>query len=483
MTDLAGFFIWPGRRRASPALFAILFAFVASACSGAPGAEIRKLVRPSDGKPPATLRVGTSGDYPPFSAWPETPGAGGDSGPKGFSVDVARAYAADQGLGIEWVRFRWPELSADLEAGLFDLVVSGVTVRPDRSVTGRFSLPLATSAAVLLVPADSPLQKPSDLDRVDLRLAVNAGGHLERVARRLFPEARIDAVGANADVLPRLLRKEVDGVVSDSVEAPLWQRASDRPLRTIGPLTRDHKAAWFPPGDEERIRSFDRWLIAAESSGLLDRLRERAGLARVATARPVAALLSSLDERLSLMPAIARAKRVLGIPIEDRAREDRVLRSAAAAVARASVEAGQAPPDPVVVETLFRTQIEAAKWIQRQTLADSAESPITTPEELASRRRAARHRLDRSLRPALIHLGNRIAMLLVASMGDPSPPPDPDDVARALARHGLPDSRLRALHRALAATLTSGRTAGPDHPRQRAAPGTRTIGSARRAPP
>ncbi|MGH7860287.1 MAG: transporter substrate-binding domain-containing protein, partial [Candidatus Binatia bacterium] len=71
------------------------------------------------------LRVGTSGDYPPFSA-----------GGKGFDVEVAELLAADLGLRLEWVTFRWPELDERLAAGDFDVAMSGVTWRADRALVG-----------------------------------------------------------------------------------------------------------------------------------------------------------------------------------------------------------------------------------------------------------------------------------------------------------------------------------------------------------
>ena len=36
--------------------------------------------------------------------------------PSGFDIAVARAYAQERGLGLEFVRFRWPDLVRDLEA-------------------------------------------------------------------------------------------------------------------------------------------------------------------------------------------------------------------------------------------------------------------------------------------------------------------------------------------------------------------------------
>lgn len=89
---------------------------------------------PPSEPPRATLRIGTSGDYPPFS-WPA---GGGSSGAPlaGFDVELAERLAADQGLVVEWVRFRWPELETRLAAGEMDVAMSGVTWRPWRAVVG-----------------------------------------------------------------------------------------------------------------------------------------------------------------------------------------------------------------------------------------------------------------------------------------------------------------------------------------------------------
>jgi cyclohexadienyl dehydratase len=388
--------------------------------------------------------VGTSGDYAPFSVWPA-----GAAEPSGFSIDVARAFAASEGRGVEWVRFRWPELVSDLEAGRFDLALSGVTVRADRSVAGRFTLPLAQSGAVVLVPtavgAAARTKSISELDAAAPRLAVNAGGHLERVARHHLPHARIEAVPDNARVLERLRSGAVDGVVTDTLEAPHWQQDLAG-LRRIGPFTRDHKAALLPAASANLAARLDDWLLEAEVEGQLERLRDRHGLVSEQTALPGLALLASLDERLSLMPAVAEVKRTLGLPIEDRAREARVLEAAERSVQRAAELLGLPEPDPRALRHLFRAQMEAARWIQTQTL----ESPAG--DEAAGRTaQAARAELEMALRPALIRIGDRIARLVVVWQRSPDTGRvlDREAVARALARHDLPEAMIDRIHAAL----------------------------------
>ena len=143
--------------------------------------------------------MGTSGDYAPFSLAAE----GGE--PSGFDVEVARRYAKERGLELEFVRFRWPNLLRDLEAGRFDLAMSGITVVPRRSLAGRFSVPVAESGAVLLTREPERWKTLDELDRPDLRIGVNAGGYLEQVARRRFPRATLLAIPSNQAVREALL--------------------------------------------------------------------------------------------------------------------------------------------------------------------------------------------------------------------------------------------------------------------------------------
>jgi cyclohexadienyl dehydratase len=120
-----------------PAVLSAL-AFAAADCAPSrpvPGAPVAEAVPAR-----ASLRVGTSGDYAPFSTW-----AGDRVG------DFAGAFAADERLALSWTRFRCPDLVGDLRAGRFDMAADGITVRPERSVAGRFTVPVARGGAVLLV--------------------------------------------------------------------------------------------------------------------------------------------------------------------------------------------------------------------------------------------------------------------------------------------------------------------------------------------
>jgi cyclohexadienyl dehydratase len=359
-------------------------------------------------RPAATLRVGTSGDYAPFS---QLDAAGRRSG---FDVEVARAYARERGLRIRWVPLRWAELDRDFAGGRFDVVMSGVTVRPERSLAGRFSVPVARSGLVLLAR-----ERADGVLRLDghFRVAVNAGGHLERAARRLFPEAALRPLSPNAAVREALIAGDVDAAVTDTLEAPTWL-AGTSGFRVLGPYTRDWKAYWLPASAAERARDLDAWLLAREADGTLAALRARTlpiG-ARAASATPLAALCAAIEERLALMPLVAEAKRASGAPVRAPEQEQAVLAAAVKSVRAAAAESGASAPDDAAVSDFFGALIDGAREIQEQTLAGPP-----SPSEPAD--------LERSLRPALARISERIAWLLVRL----PPALDEADVKGALA--------------------------------------------------
>ncbi len=381
-------------------------------------------------QPSRVLRVGTSGDYAPFSAVsPDSPDR-----PEGFDLAVARRFAEDRGLELELVRFAWPELETDLAAGRFDVAMSGVTVRPERSVVGRFTVPVAWSGALALVPEDSAYQALEDLRIPGARIGVNAGGHLEKLARVSFPRATLVAIPGNENVLPALVAGSVDAAVTDDLEAPRWLARAPE-LRELGPFSRDRKAYLVRRERPDLAAELDAWLLAQEANGTLDELRaEHLGPATATeVATPLRALLAALDERLDLMPFVAEAKRARGLPVRDPEQEQRVLDDALKASRDAAARAGVLPIPDRWVQVLFRAQLDAAAAVQEFALARPAAAGARSFD------------LERELRPALARIVERIAECLARLPG----PLDPRSVEREASEQihapGLETTRVEAI--------------------------------------
>lgn len=316
---------------------------------------------PAEQRGQGVLRVGTSGDYLPFSL---------DG--RGFDVDVAERFAASLGARIAWVPFRWSELADDLAHDRFDVAMSGVTWRPDRAVHGWMSRAVASGG-----PCVVGAREPS-------RVAVNRGGFLEGWARRQLAGAVLVLTDDNLSLPGRLERGEVDAFVTDSFELPHFARP-DWPVECSPP--RHRKVYWVAPARASELGPvLDAWLRSNET--LLGDLRER-WFGRSASRDDADHVIDLLARRLALMPHVARWKGARGQPIEDREREAVVLAATRRAAARAGVDVRSA-------DRLFRLQIELAKRVQTGAMGpvgDQAEPELD---------------LVRELRPLLLRLGSRI---------------------------------------------------------------------------
>jgi cyclohexadienyl dehydratase len=387
---------------------------------------------PAVPQPTTVLVAGTSGNYPPFSVWH-------DRQVEGFAPALLAAFARDQLVTLQWTPFRWPELSSDLLAGRFVIVADGITVTPERSIAGRFTVPVARGGAVLLVRRPSwarEAQAIADLDRPELRVAVNRGGHLEQVARRLLHAADLRAIADNSRVRDALARGEVDAAMTNTFEAPRWA-AGLADVEAIGPLTTDTNALWVRATEEGLAERVDAWLLDEEDSGRLDALRRQwlGAAAGQVTATPVAAILAATVERLELMPLVAAAKRRAGMPIEDIAQEERVLSTSAAAVAHAADRRRVPAPPEAAVRAFFRAQIDAAKFLERQAVPPAGRA----------------WSLEQDLRPAIARINGRLASLVVRI-----PRNTAEQAIRSQAHDMLGDAGLDAEHAEAIASALAG---------------------------
>lgn len=388
------------------------------------------------------LHAGTSGNYPPLSVW-------NDGRPAGFAPLLLAEFATARHATLEWSQFQWPGLTADLKSARFDVAADGITVRPERSIAGRFTVPIARGGAVLLLrrpawatptaSATDPRAALAGLDRRELRVVVNKGGHLERVARSLLHSATITALPDNAPVREALARGDADAAMTNTYEAPRWAEGLTG-IERVGPLTSDITALWVRAERADLGDQLDTWLLDEEESGRLEALRSRTlgPGGGGATARPVDALLAATAERLALMPAVAAAKRRTGKAVEDAAQEERVIAAGVDAVAKAASARGKPAPRREHVVAFFRAQIEAAKRVQERT-ADVDAAPSFSLEE--------------ELRPAIARITSRMAFLAVRV-----PRGSSHDAVSARAREDLADVHLddAALERLVAAIVLLG---------------------------
>jgi cyclohexadienyl dehydratase len=350
--------------------------FLAAGCSRAAAPPARELAEPAPAAtnapaasapaapPLPVLRVGTSGDYAPFSSVE-------GSERRGFDVELATELARDLGFELRWVPFRWPELGRQVAAGEFDLAMGGVTWQPARDVSGYMTRSVARGGPCVLGDAAAP---PVAVNRV----AVNRGGVLEAWARSNLGDRDIVTVDDNQSLPELLARGRVGAVVTDSFELrafvrPGWTQRCEPALA--------RKVYWVAPAAPGDLGArIDTWLQshgervhAAQERWFGERQRLDANTH----------LIDLIARRFAFMPLVAALKAERHLPIEDLPREREVLEAVALGARREGL------PEAASVD-LFALQIELSKAVQRR------------------QREASALDLGGQIRPALSALGERI---------------------------------------------------------------------------
>ena len=217
------------------------------------------------------LKVGTTGDYRPFTALDKATGEY-----SGLDIDLARSLGAALGVKVDFVPTTWRSLAQDLAGGAFDIAMGGISVTLDRQKIGFFSAPYLRDgkAAIARCADQAQYQTLADIDRPEVRVVTNPGGTNERFDRARLHAADIVVYPDNLTIFDRLAEGEADVMITDASETRFQQKLHPNVLCAIHPdkpFDFGEKAFWMVP--DPALKAFvDQWLHLAIEDGEFDRL-------------------------------------------------------------------------------------------------------------------------------------------------------------------------------------------------------------------
>lgn len=210
------------------------------------------------------LRVGTTGDYKPFSF--RNP----DGSYSGADIDMAGRLASRLGVKLVFVPTVWAHLNADFAAGKFDMAMGGVTNLAPRLAEGPF-------AHTVYVDGKRPITRCADRDRfttiaaIDqpgVRAVVNPGASNEEFAHAHFPHAQLAVHADNTSVFDEIIAGRADVMVTDGIEVDhqAFIHKELCPAAVAAPFTHLEKAYWVQP-DPDLLALVNAWVDSELASG------------------------------------------------------------------------------------------------------------------------------------------------------------------------------------------------------------------------
>ena len=182
----------------------------------------------------------------------------------GYEVDLARRLAEDLGVRIEFVRMNWQYIIPALVEGRFDVILSGMSITPARSLLVNFSEPYSEfgTAIVANIELTPGFASAEDFNSAHVTFAARRGTTAEAVVKREFPEAMLLSFDTDAEVVDAVTSGAAHATAADEVMAARSVHAHPyvlrRPFDTL--FDRLPQAIAMRRSDGDGLNYLDSWV-------------------------------------------------------------------------------------------------------------------------------------------------------------------------------------------------------------------------------
>lgn len=216
------------------------------------------------------LTVATSPDFPPFETL--------ENGEVvGIEVDILTKVAESLGVTLQIEQMDFESVIPGVQAGKFDVGMSGITVTEKRKENVDFSTPYFLAAQTIVVPADSEISSKTDLD--GKKISVQTGTTAEDYCMENGYE--VMAYTSNNDAAAALTGGKVDAWVVDN-EVAVAMADSLGLVMLDEAMTTEPYAFAFAKGSDELVTAVDAALNAMLADGTIAEIFAQWGASYVA---------------------------------------------------------------------------------------------------------------------------------------------------------------------------------------------------------
>jgi polar amino acid transport system substrate-binding protein len=133
----------------------------------------------------------------------------------GFEIDIAKKFAEDLGVKVEFVPTKWSGIIPALITGKFDVLIGGMTITTQRNLKINFTRPYYyTEQALMANKKKAAGFKVADFNSPDVTIAARLGSTAAIAAKQRFPKAKLRLFDDEPAAVQELRNGNVHGMVS-----------------------------------------------------------------------------------------------------------------------------------------------------------------------------------------------------------------------------------------------------------------------------
>ncbi len=245
-----------------------------SACAHSPGktsvvgtpTDLQKILQKGE------LIVGMTGKQPPLNMKDQ------EGRVIGLEPELARMMAGAMGIPLKIKLMDFFELFPAMESGRIDMIISGMTITPERNLKMAFVGPYFVTGKSFLTKVDHIVQcqELCDIDSPQTTLVALKGSTNQQFAEKMIPKAKLILARDYDEAIRLVIDEKADALIADQLTCLLAViRHPRQGLQTsLKSFSHEPLGIALPGHDPLLINWVDNFLKALQGSGDLKKMAE-----------------------------------------------------------------------------------------------------------------------------------------------------------------------------------------------------------------
>jgi ABC-type amino acid transport substrate-binding protein len=266
-------------------VLAVILIPIVSACGGgfkenATDSYITSVTKSANIETPKTLKggwlqAGSDTSFPPMEFANES-----NTGYIGFDVDLCTAMAHKMGLKLQVVSTAWDGIIPALTGGRFDIIMSGMSILPERLAQMNATEPYLPGIIAISTPKDSPISEAAGLAGKIVGVQVDTTGQFE--VEKVAGVKEIKKYATILEAFQDMAAGRVEAVVNDEpVNAYIIKTNADYAERFVnsGGIVTDNSYAYWCKQDNTALQAaMNAALEELRTEGIYQKICDKWGL-------------------------------------------------------------------------------------------------------------------------------------------------------------------------------------------------------------
>lgn len=181
----------------------------------------------------------------------------------GYEIEVARKLAEDLGVDLKLQPVGFDGIIGDLNAGRFDIVITGMYATPERALLVNFTEPLNYSKVELVTNRSKESGDDiADYNKPTVTIGLVAGTVYGDIAAEKFPNAKVQTFGNELDLFNALNEGKVTAAIASTPAPQIQAKLSGGKLKVAlkEPLATYGEAIALRRDDLEFLTYMNTWV-------------------------------------------------------------------------------------------------------------------------------------------------------------------------------------------------------------------------------